>query len=90
MKYAKALAITKRKRPLHSGFRVAFESSDRSFSGRAFFPDDDEEYFETEKQAWAMAKKFAAMSEGTYKNIYVVDKDSNAVKGYEAKMIKNL
>lgn len=95
MKMLEALKVIRPEpvQPPFPGFMVHF---DKVEAGRPlesdYFPEvlKGEEPVATEKEAWELAKDFAAKSFGRYVNIYVIRRcDFTPVPGYEGRKIKN-
>ena len=90
MRLAEALKIINSKEE-PKGFMVSFEHKDGCILRGDHFPDKyaGEELIQTEDEAWALAKKFAAKTKGHCINIYVVDENFSPVPGYEFRKIEN-
>lgn len=98
MKIKQALAIIKasEKPPVTDatkkteGFIVHFEKKDRSILRTDYFPDKQavEKLIKTEALAWWYAKRFAAATDDTVVNIYVVDHNFSPVEGYNEKTLR--
>jgi len=90
MKYSKALEIIKN--GFSHGYLVSFEWKKGCILSSDHFPDKHagEKPIETEREAWDLAKKFAAKTTGKCINIYVIRSDNfMPVPGYEAHEIEN-
>lgn len=58
------------------GFRVHFEVREDGVLKSDYFPDKDEDLFETEIEAWELARRFANACEkkkSNVVNVYVID-----------------
>ena len=84
MKLHDAIKLIESSEQQPKGFMVSCERLDPPFLRSDHFPDKaaGEPLFSTEEIAWDLAKRFAAATEGTYYNIYVVDHHFFPVKGY--------
>ncbi len=90
MKYIEALRIINE--GINPGYMVSFEWKKGGMLHSDHFPDKHagEKLIETEREAWELARSFAAQTKGQCVNIYVIQGDSFVpVKGYETHKIKN-
>jgi len=76
---------------VNTGYMVSFERKVGRMLESGCFPDKEngESLIKTEKEAWALAVKFASRTKGEYVNIHVVKSDFTPVDGYKSKLIKN-
>jgi len=87
MKLKTAMNIIEEK---EKGFMIHFELKGGGLLHSDHFPDKHagEDLFETEEEAWVLAKRFAnATDSKQYVNIYVIDNNFVPVTAYEAKTI---
>lgn len=90
MKIKEAEAIIK-KANTPRGFRVTFERRERERGVLIgdYFPAGDEPPFDTEEEAWEMARKFAeATTVNEFVNIFVMDSRFNCVNGWRERMLR--
>ena len=97
MKYKEAIDIIRKneKNPRFSktpdaGFMISFEKRSGGLLESQYFPEkhDNEPLIKTEEEAWRLAKRFAAATNESIVNIYVVDSEFSPVQGYDRKTIR--
>lgn len=90
MKRAEAERIM-REGQVPQGYMVMFEHVDGSCLHSDHFPDKlaGEPLYETEMEAWEVAKAFAAKTYGRCVNIYVADNNFSPVRNFPPRLIRN-
>ena len=70
-----------------TGYMIRFEWYAPGFISSDCFPGTDEPLFNTEAEAWLVARKFAEKTAGKCRMIFVADQNGRPVAGYREKML---